>query len=78
MKLPANDMMSGGDMSQKRTCIRNAVPRQRHDVRRGYVSELWEENGPLLGPTDLDIYNSTDVRGINHSRKGIVIHGKNF
>ena len=41
-------------------------------------SDLWAENGPLLGPTDLDIYDSTDGRGINHSRKGIVIHGKEF
>ena len=41
-------------------------------------SDLWAENRTLLGPTDLDIYNSTDVGGINHSRKGIVIYGKDF
>ena len=41
-------------------------------------SDPWAKNEPLLGPTDLDIYNSTDVRGINHSRKGIVIHRKEF
>ena len=41
-------------------------------------SDLWAENGPLLGPTDLDIYNSTDVCGSDRSQKGIVIHRKDF
>ena len=41
-------------------------------------SDLWAENGPFLGPTDLDIYNSTDIHGINDSHKGIVNHGKDI